>query len=805
MVELKNKRIYIDGKPQLIMAGEIHYFRLKKYAWQDRINKLKKAGLNCVSTYIPWICHETKKRDYDFTGKYREEHDLSGFLDLCIENGLYIFVRPGPFIMAEMKNEGLPFWIYEDHPEIKPVTWDGKPVTTRTVDYLAPAFLAECRQWYKAVMEIIVPRLYTNGGKIIAIQLDNEIGMLSWVSNFPDLTENVIADFCNWLEMHYGEALKSRYNFDVYDRALAARKFRSPDESFSLRYMHDLGLYMRYRFARYADILCSYAREAGVAGVPFVINIHGTSGGRGFTFPIGISQLYESFAGKKDFFSGTDIYLGDLTMVNFVDLYLINAFTDAMNSPDQPLTSVEFEAGDGNYNDGYGQRYDISSVDFKMRMCIAQNNRFINYYLFAGGYNYRFSESLGDWNDRIAFTGEKHGFAAPVGPDGELNYTFEHMAEGIHSVMAAAHKLADMDEDRDGVAFGFIPDYFMTEYVYPQSEKMRDVRQSLERIRAYGSWEATARAMLLLNFRFGSLDIQNRRLTPEEIPALVLPSAKYMHSHVQKKLVDYIAAGGKLLLCGELPQYDMEGVPCSILTEAIGVEVKGFYTNDRPFHYLTIKPVNAVSHIKETITGFAQAVRGRGITPLIKIYANNDVCAFEKNIGKGRVIAILTPFVCNLEFYRLVFDHLGVKPSLSHDFESHGLFMSSASNKKGERFIHILNLDGFDKEFHVYQDGLPLFDNATIFLPARRGVMLPLNLTLDNGVKIVSSTLELASCGSNSLTFKLTGRNGIVILDRSCRVKPSPSYYFYETNRHVIVILPQKTYSLEKVTIYFDT
>ena len=108
MVTLKNKRIYIDEKPVLIMSGEIHYYRLKKADWQDRIDKLKQAGLNCVATYIPWICHETEKGCYDFTGLYREEHDLAGFLDLCITNGLYVFVRPGPFIMAEMKNEGLP-------------------------------------------------------------------------------------------------------------------------------------------------------------------------------------------------------------------------------------------------------------------------------------------------------------------------------------------------------------------------------------------------------------------------------------------------------------------------------------------------------------------------------------------------------------------------------------------------------------------------------------------------------------------------------------------------------------------------
>jgi beta-galactosidase len=89
--------------------------------------------------------------------------------------------------------------------------------------------------------------------------------------------------------------------------------------------------------------------------------------------------------------------------------------------PDQPLTSIEFECGDGNYGMTLGGRYDPSAADLKTRMCIAQGNRMINYYLFAGGINYRLEQRPNDGNDRIAFTGERHGFAAPLSPEGELN------------------------------------------------------------------------------------------------------------------------------------------------------------------------------------------------------------------------------------------------------------------------------------------------------------------------------------------------------------------------------------------------
>jgi beta-galactosidase len=803
VITLKNKRIYIDQKPVLIMSGEIHYYRLAKADWQDRIDKLKQAGLNCVATYIPWICHETEKGCYDFTGLYREEHDLAGFLDLCTANGLYVFVRPGPFIMAEMKNEGLPFWLYEKYPEIIPVTWDSNAIATRTVDYLAPSFLEEVKNWYSAVMKIIVPRLYTNGGKIIGIQLDNEIGMLSWVSNCPDLTDPLLSDFSEWLKRRYPDTMEVRYPFELSDRELAKAKFRSPEEEYSLPYLHDLGCYMRHRFSRYVSELKSHAEECGVSGVPFIVNIHGTGGGRGFTFPIGISQLYESYSGISNMMSGTDIYLGDLTMLNFEDLYIINALTDACNSHDQPLSSVEFECGDGNYNDGYGQRYDISASDFKARMCIAQGNRLINYYLFTGGYNYRFSKSVGDWNDRIAFTGEHHGFAAPVGPTGKLNYTFRRMAEGIQSIMAVSDKLADMDEEHDPVSFGFIPDYYMTEYYYPKSEKMKAFKQNLEANRTYEAWEVTARAMLLLGYRFNAIDVQNNKTNSTETRVLVLPSAKYMHGHVQQKLVDYLLSGGKLLLLGELPDSDMEGESCTILLDALGVTLKGRYSNNKLFHHLTVTPVGAASDNKEITTGFAQTVEGSDISPLINVYGTNEPCAFEKKVGSGHLVAVTTPFHCNLNFYQLVFTHLSMSPGLSHDCEEVGLFMTSTANKNRERFVHILNLDGFDKEFRVYEAGIPLFDGSRISLPAKQGMMLPLNLNLNNGIRIVSSTVELTAYDTESLTFRLTGSHGMVVLDSTRDIKPSPYFTSCKKNGHVIVALSEKTSVMKNMTIVF--
>lgn len=296
MVEIANRQIIIDGRPQIVLCGEIHYFRLRRDEWQDRIDKLRAAGFNAVASYIPWLCHEPSEGAFDLDGSTRPELDLAAFIDLCRDNGLWFFARPGPFVMAELKNEGLPYWVYAKHPEIVAPSWDDEKVPSKTVDYLAPAFLEAARNWYRAVMPLLAPRLEPQGGNVIAVQLDNEIGMLSWVTNRPDLSDALLDDFGRWLEQHHApDALPQRYPFDLDNAAIRNPALRSPAESYAAALLHDLGRYMRDRFRRYVATLRGYAEEFGVRDVPFVINIHGTAEGRGLSYPIGISQLYEAY------------------------------------------------------------------------------------------------------------------------------------------------------------------------------------------------------------------------------------------------------------------------------------------------------------------------------------------------------------------------------------------------------------------------------------------------------------------------------------------------------------------------------
>lgn len=739
MIELRDKQILIDGRPRMIMAGEIQYFRLSRDEWADRLDKLAATGANAVASYIPWLWHELPDGRIDVTGETRPERDLGAFIDLCAERGMWFFARPGPFVMSELKNEGLPFRLYDEHPEIVPITWDGAPVPTRTVDYLAPDYLQEVRRWYDAVLPVLRPRLLPVGGNVIGVQLDNEVGMLSWISNSPDLTDE-------WTRMGHS---------------------RSPDESIALPYLCDLGYYMRRRFARYVEALRGFAEDNGIRGVPFVINIHGTSNGSAATFPIGISQLVETYRGVPQTISGSDIYLGDLTSATVHDLYLVNAFMDAVHDADQPLTSVEFQAGCGNYSGDFEPRLDAASVDLKTRMCVAQGVRLFNYYLFAGGINPRLDTPVGDGNDRIGFVGERHGFSAPIDPEGETGATYDDAAQAIAPVMALADQLAVGREEHDDVTLGFLPDYFMTESRYPSSASMAALVADLERYRGGGTHDgALVRAMLRAGYRFGATDLQSAM--PDRTQVLALACAHHLDSAVQQRLSDFVRTGGRLLLYGALPTHDMVGEPCTVLADALGIgvvdevwESREYYPSVCAVGWAAPRPEVRVRAIQLCTTDTAEVV--------LQDYATGQGCGFEVALGEGRALVITTDYPCDVDFFGMGLRRLGVEPRLQIDRA--GPFVTSTVDDSGERMVHALNPTAYQQDFRVRRDGVAIFGDAMVTLPPRGSAMLPVNMQL-GPLRLAWSTCEPVAVSADEVVF----RNGSQIaLDTTDPVDVSPS------------------------------
>ena len=144
-----------NGKPFYPVSGEFHYSRMDDRRWEDEIIKMRMGGVNVVSTYLFWNYIEEEEGAFDFSGR----RDLRRFVSLCAKHGLYMILRVGPFDHGEVRNGGLPDWLY------------GKPFEVRTTN---PEFLKYVERLYAKIGEQVKGLFFKDGGPIIAVQLDNE-------------------------------------------------------------------------------------------------------------------------------------------------------------------------------------------------------------------------------------------------------------------------------------------------------------------------------------------------------------------------------------------------------------------------------------------------------------------------------------------------------------------------------------------------------------------------------------------------------------------------------------------------------
>ena len=105
--EVGDKTFLLNGEPFVVKAAEIHYPRIPKEYWEHRIKMSKALGMNTICLYVFWNFHEPEEGKYDFTG----QKDIAAFCRMAQENGMYVIVRPGPYVCAEWEMGGLPWWL----------------------------------------------------------------------------------------------------------------------------------------------------------------------------------------------------------------------------------------------------------------------------------------------------------------------------------------------------------------------------------------------------------------------------------------------------------------------------------------------------------------------------------------------------------------------------------------------------------------------------------------------------------------------------------------------------------------------
>lgn len=154
----KGSQFIRNGKPYQVISAELHYVRIPRAYWRDRLRKARAMGLNTITTYAFWNAHEPRPGVYDFTG----QNDIAAFVRAARAEGLDVILRPGPYVCAEWELGGYPAWLLKD-----------RSLVLRSTD---PRYTAAVDRWIMRLGQEVKPLLLRNGGPIIAVQLENEYG-----------------------------------------------------------------------------------------------------------------------------------------------------------------------------------------------------------------------------------------------------------------------------------------------------------------------------------------------------------------------------------------------------------------------------------------------------------------------------------------------------------------------------------------------------------------------------------------------------------------------------------------------------
>ncbi|UOG75193.1 beta-galactosidase [Hymenobacter tibetensis] len=155
---LGNENFLLDGKPFQMISGELHYPRIPREAWRHRLRMAKAMGLNTIGTYVFWNVHEPEPGHYDFSGN----HDIAAFVKMAQEEGLWVVLRPSPYVCAEWEFGGYPYWLQNE-----------KGLVVRSQD---PKYLAAYGRYLKQVAQQLAPLQVNHGGPVLLVQVENEYG-----------------------------------------------------------------------------------------------------------------------------------------------------------------------------------------------------------------------------------------------------------------------------------------------------------------------------------------------------------------------------------------------------------------------------------------------------------------------------------------------------------------------------------------------------------------------------------------------------------------------------------------------------
>jgi beta-galactosidase len=282
------------------------------------------------------------------------------------------------------------------------------------------------------------------------------------------------------------------------------------------------------------------------------------------------------------------------------------------------------------------------------------------------------------------------------------------------------------------------------------------------------------------------------------VKRLVVLSARYMPRNIQQKLSAYAAGGGTLLIYGELPEYDLEGNPCTVLLDAMNLPSPVYIKNSPPTYFLTLSCCGNFADVTEAQRGSAAQCFPKDEDAMLMPVGSTLMCGMVKQVTQGKIYAITCDYPADYKFYKHLFAEMSLYPSLKASHYRQGIYISRTESQDSQQLIYLINLDAFTKTVDIEMDGEVLFKDFVLYEKA--SYILPVNVKAGSAT-IVKSTAEITVISKESLTFRLTQPRDVIILKTEKVIVSHPCYEVSKLNGLNVIVSKKHFLSDNYLTI----
>jgi beta-galactosidase len=557
-VTLTSHGLLIDGHEVPVYSGTVHYWRLERERWPLILDQVVALGFGMVETYIPWSVHETAPGHYDW-GQVDPRKDVEAFMRLCEERGLWLQVRPGPLINAELTDFGFPEWVLLDE-RVQARTalgslhldaaWGLHPPRPFPVpSYASEAFYGYVAGWFDAVCSIIARRLAPRGC-VVAVQSDNETCYMFFDQPYAtDYSDDSLALYRRFLAERYSDitVLNAAYgdhyvDFSAVDPPRDCEVATRADLPRHLDWVAYKEYQITWSVARIARML----RERGIADVPIFHDV-----AYQYYTPLDIAALEAEpdvdwvgmnlYANKEDYrgASARMRYLAGATKLPFVPEFGCGLWSHHQRT---------FMPEEHEFITLSALMHGLKAINFYM---LVERERWQGSPITRHGSlrpDYApFYLRLSDFLRRYPLWSFERERAALL----LLNYDL-----GRYIALASTLNYAHAD------LYGLPPALFEVDL----DMGLRWDARAEANLAAPESWLATLGRGLAA--RGHDYDLADTHVGAERLaryPLIALQSVDFLDERDQRRLLDYVEAGGHLLLGPGMPTLDPTLRPCRVL------------------------------------------------------------------------------------------------------------------------------------------------------------------------------------------------------------------------------------------------